>query len=365
MPNATSPDQAHTLREVIEAGLTLPADWYTDRTIFEIERDAVFRRTWQLVARADQLSEAGDYVTAVIADLPVVVVRGNDDVLRAFVNVCRHRLHEVAIGEGNRSTLQCPYHAWTYGLDGSLRAAPRAKREEHFDPCEFSLVPLSVGSFGPLVLVNPEADAGPIEEAYADLSHLLTERSFDLTRLRFRSRDEYELPCNWKVFIENSVECYHCPTAHPQFGKNYAVDPDVYRLEEYDFFSAQTTRKRTADAFGDLAYQFYYIFPGLFFVPTAWDEDGSLSFLRVFNVAPIDAERSRLVCDSYCLDSIDDATADDFDRLGKVFMGQDRELVESVQRGVRSGAVKQGQLLLDSERLIQHFYRMLERSLRA
>lgn len=355
--------QIGQLRTAIDGGLTLPSDWYKDPSIFELDRDVLFGRTWQCVARVDQLAEHGDYVSAMIGNLPVVVVRDGSDI-RAFVNVCRHRFHEVAVGEGNRKTLQCRYHAWTYALDGTLKSAPRSNREPEFDPCAFALKPLPVAEFGPLVLVNPDPQAAPFEETYGELQTLMESRGFDLSPLRFRSRDEFDLPCNWKVFIENSVECYHCPTAHPQFGKSYAVEPESYRLEEYEWFSAQTTHKLGDDE-DQLSYQFYYMFPGLFFVPTAWTDEGALSFCRVFIITPIDAERTLMICDSYCLDTFDEATAVEYDRLGKAFMEQDRELVESVQRGIQSGVMNQGCLLLDSERLIQHFYRRIERALAA
>lgn len=350
------------LREAVDGGLTLPASWYTDPAVFLMERDAIFLRTWQFVARIDQLERPGDYVAASVGDVPVVVVRDEDGELRAFFNICRHRLHEVAVGEGNRKTLQCRYHGWTYGLDGTLRAAPRSEREADFDACAFSLLPLQVGAFGPLVLVNADRDAPPLTEAYGELGRVLESRHFDVSRLTFRSRDEYELSCNWKVFIENSVECYHCPTAHPQFGKGYVVDPDVYRLEEYDGFSAQTTRSRQDDG-TETDYQFYYVFPNLFFVPTAWRDDGRLAFCRIFVVIPLDADRALHVCLSYCDDSIDDEAAAEYDELGKLFQSQDRELIASVQRCQRAGVVEQGRLLIDSERLIRHFYALLERAL--
>jgi len=97
----------------LDRGLSLPASWYTDPALADVERERIFRRTWQYVGRVEQLARAGDYLTGSVGDIPVVVVHA-DDGLKAFVNVCRHRRHEVMSGTGNKQVLQCPYHAWTY-----------------------------------------------------------------------------------------------------------------------------------------------------------------------------------------------------------------------------------------------------------
>ena len=162
--------------------------------------------------------------------LPVVIVRGRDDELRGFVNVCRHRGHLVAQDTGCRETLQCPYHAWTYELDGSLRRAPRSEREPSFDPAAYSLLPVAVDTWGPFVFVNPRAGAPPLSDVLADLPALVGECGLDLSSLRFHSHHEWPTKVNWKVAIENYLECYHCAVAHPGFSKLIDVRPDSYRL---------------------------------------------------------------------------------------------------------------------------------------
>ena len=122
-----------------------PWSWYTDPDVLRAEQEHVFRRCWQYVARADQLSQPGQFVATRAGDVPVLVVRGRDEELRAFLNVCRHRGSLVCEGEGRRETLQCPYHAWTYDLDGSLRSAPRTDREPGFDADGLGLLQLQVG----------------------------------------------------------------------------------------------------------------------------------------------------------------------------------------------------------------------------
>src|SRR5215210_2610057 len=120
-------------------GRTIPFGWYSDPAVLRLERERIFRRTWQYAGRAEQVAEPGSFFTCDLGGVPIVVARGKDAALRAFLNVCRHRGSLVCEGEGRRESLQCPYHAWTYGLDGSLRAAPRTEREEAFDKSELGL----------------------------------------------------------------------------------------------------------------------------------------------------------------------------------------------------------------------------------
>ena len=134
---------------------TLPWSWYSDPAVLALERERIFRHAWQYVGRTDEVAEPGSFAATRVGDVPVVLVRDEEDVLRAFLNVCRHRGSLVCEGRGRRATLQCPYHAWTYGLDGRLITAPRANREGGLDTGELGLVRLSLDTWGPLVFVNP------------------------------------------------------------------------------------------------------------------------------------------------------------------------------------------------------------------
>ena len=142
---------------------SLPWAWYADPEVLRREGERIFAHAWQYVGHTGRLDGDGAFFTAAAGQIPVVVTRARDDVLRAFVNVCRHRGHVVATGSGRRETLQCPYHAWTYGLDGSLRAAPRSDREPGFEPDELGLVPIQVETWGPFVFVNPDPNAAPFD----------------------------------------------------------------------------------------------------------------------------------------------------------------------------------------------------------
>ena len=196
---------------------SLPWSWYVDDAVLRAEQERIFRRAWQYAGHLGQVAEPGSYFTGRAGLLPVVVTRDREGALAAFVNVCRHRGFQVAQGEGRRASLQCGYHAWTYGLDGRLRAAPRAEREPGFALGELSLVPVQVDNWGPFVFVNPDGEAPPLADTLGELPELVASAGLDLDALRHHHRAESELDANWKIVCENYLECYHCPVAHPGF----------------------------------------------------------------------------------------------------------------------------------------------------
>src|SRR5438105_3462423 len=196
---------------------SLPWSWYADEAVLRTEQERIFRRAWQYAGHLGQVVEPGSYFTASAGLVPVVVTRDREGDLHAFANVCRHRGFEVVKGGGRRETLQCGYHAWTYGLDGRLRAAPRADREAGFERDELSLVPVGVETWGPFVFVNPDLEAPPLRETLGDLPELVASAGLDVETLRFHHRGESELRANWKIVCENFLECYHCAVAHPGF----------------------------------------------------------------------------------------------------------------------------------------------------
>ena len=153
---------------------TLAWSSYSDPELLARERERIFARAWQYVGHLGQLGGAG-YFASRVGDIPVVITRDRDAVVRAFLNVCRHRGSVVAAGQAERGTLQCPYHAWTYGLDGSLLAAPRADREGELDMAELSLRQVHVDTWGPFVFANPDLDASPLVETLGPLPGLVAE----------------------------------------------------------------------------------------------------------------------------------------------------------------------------------------------
>jgi choline monooxygenase len=216
---------------------TLPSRYYLDPGVLELENERIFGRTWQLVARADELARIGDFVPATIVDEPIVITHGVDGQLRAFYNVCRHRAGQVALTRGNRKSLQCGYHGWTYGLDGTLRACPEMEATEDFRKEDFGLVPIRVEPWGPFIFANLDPEALPLASMMGAIPGEVVAAGYDVGRMRLVERRDYVIACNWKVYVDNYLEGYHLPIAHP--GLFRELDYDAYRVETFRYYSKQ------------------------------------------------------------------------------------------------------------------------------
>ncbi|MDH4177006.1 MAG: aromatic ring-hydroxylating dioxygenase subunit alpha [Thermoleophilia bacterium] len=336
---------------------TLPYDWYADPQVLRLEQERIFAHSWQYVARVDQVAEPGQFAAVRAGHVPIVLVRSRDGALRGFVNICRHRGFVLCEGEGSRETLQCPYHAWTYDLDGSLRAAPRSDREPGFPRDDLGLLPVSVARWGPFVFANPDPEAPPLEETLGELPALLRSGGVDLDGMAFRLRADAEpYDANWKVIVENFLECYHCSVAHPTLAKAIDVSVDGYRLETHPTFSSQIAEPRNGgggvyDAAGELGRgQFHFLFPG-----TVINVMPGRQNLSIGPVLPDAPERTTRFLDYFFAPDTEQAWVDDYLALDDLVGAEDRVLVERVQSGLRTGAVPHGHLLAESEQLIAHF----------
>jgi choline monooxygenase len=281
-----------------------------------------------------------------VGDVPLVVVRDREGELAAFVNVCRHRGAEVVSGEGRCTTLQCHYHAWTYGLDGELRAAPRA--DGSLDRSALGLRRALVDTWGPFIFVNADADAAPLAHTLGELPELLRTGGIDVDALVFHSHAPYTLAANWKVAVENYLECYHCPVAHPGFSDLVDVSPEAYRLERHETFASHHVRTRDGQGEG----QFHMIWPS-----TKVNVFPGAPNVSIGPLTPAGPGQTDGFLDYFFLADADPAEMAELIELDDQVGAEDRELVESVQRGMRSGAFERGQLLLPSEELIADFQR--------
>jgi choline monooxygenase len=343
---------------------SLPWSWYSDPEVLRLEQGRIFRQTWQYVGHAGRVAALGERFAAWAGDVPVLVVRAEDG-LRAFLNVCRHRGSLLVEGDGARASIQCPYHAWTYGLDGSLRAAPRSEREPDFDVSELSLVPLRLETWGPLLFVNPREDAPPLAETLGPLPDLL-----GVDDLVFHSRDEYELAANWKIGCENYLECYHCPVAHKGFSAAYDVDPDSYRLEPSgehvlsQFAPARGPRLRLrCRSKGSRALpgppplsegQFHFVWPNLKLNAYAGSPN-----LSIGPLLPAGPERTTGFLDYFFAPDADEQWVEELLAFDRQVGAEDRVLVGRVQQGVRSGLLAEGRLLGESEQLVARFQELV------
>jgi choline monooxygenase len=336
---------------------TLPWSWYADETVLRREQERIFRRTWQYVGHLGQVADSGTFFTSRVGAIPVVVTRARDGELRALLNVCRHRGFVVADGSGDRETLQCRYHAWTYELDGRLRAAPRSEREDGFDRSELSLLPLAVDTWGPFVFVSSEAEAPPLREALGPLPELVA-RILDVEELQFRFRTEFTVEANWKIACENFLECYHCPVAHPGFSAAVDVSPDRYRLETDGLTSSQFGELRSRDgsflAGHEIPHsQFHFLWPN--FGINIFPGHPNLSCGPFVPAGP---QRTERWLDYFFAPDVDQDWVDELIAFDTQVGSEDVALVEGVQRGVSSGVAEGGHLMSESEQLVAHFQRL-------
>ena len=336
---------------------TLPYRWYTDPRVAEIERDRIFRRTWQYAGHLGELDGPGSFFPTHAGGLPVVVTLDGDGTLRALVNVCRHRGALVATASARRGTLQCPYHAWTYGLDGALRAAPRSDLEPCFDRDALGLLPVSVDTWGPFVFVNPDPEAELLAAALGDLPEVVASHGLDVDALEYRQRYPYELRANWKIAVENYLECYHCAINHPGFVD--AVDDRALRLEigptrlsQFAPVHARALeRLKPYDVRGELdTSQFHILLPAMKFNVSPGRPN--LSIGPLWPSAP---DRCAGYLDYFFAPGVSEEWVAEFTERDFQVGAEDVALVEGVQAGASSGALPDGRLLEVSESLIGAF----------
>lgn len=343
---------------------TLPASYYTDPAILEVEKKAIFAKTWQYVCTTDALVKPGDFITAELVGVPIIVSRSREGV-HAMVNVCRHRFHEVASGCGNTRAFKCPYHAWTYGLDGSLVGAPRLQQSEGFDKSEFPLERLPVAVWGPLVFVSLDPGVQPFHEWVGAVEQSLLATGMRLDTLVSRKRTTFDMASNWKVVAENFLECYHCQVSHPNYSRTFDTSSLGYTFEtDRHSFIAKTppTAAALADATaapykiqGPITFNLNdFVWPN--FAPMTWPGQNNLV---VYSFRPVTVDRTVGYFD-YFLDEDSDPEAEQgllafLDEVG----AEDVSLVESVQRGLQSGRVDVGRLVPD-EAQVEHFQNLVK-----
>ncbi len=208
-------------------GRNLPQESYTSREVHEWEMKHIWEAGWVCIGRADSLAKPGDYKAVGIGNEGILLARGEDSRLRGFYNVCRHRAHELlAPGEcASAGTIKCPYHGWTYELDGRLKSVPKAGEMPGFDPAEHGLSPARVAEWHGWVFVNVSGDGPTLAEWLGDLESLVA--PYEPERLRVAVEKSYDVTANWKLVHENFHECYHCTSIHPQLCKVTPIDSGI------------------------------------------------------------------------------------------------------------------------------------------
>ncbi|WP_431921937.1 aromatic ring-hydroxylating oxygenase subunit alpha [Nonomuraea jabiensis] len=346
-----------------ERSMSLRSEAYTDPLWLEADLRAIFARTWQWICHVEKLASPGSYVSAIVAGMPIAVVRDRDGALRAFYNVCKHRAHELLTGSGTTRNIVCPYHAWTYGLDGQLKAARRAERMESFDKSEICLDQVQVEEFGGFVYVNLDPGAAPLGEQAGDLAADIARWAPDVARLTHAKRLTYDVRSNWKNVIDNFLECYHCHIAHKEFVD--LVDMDTYEVRTHGIWSSHFAE---AGKHENSAYDVSGASVTQHAVWWLWPNTCLLRYpgrgnFMVFQVVPAGPDRTLETWDFYFETAeLSDAEVQSVTYIDKVLQQQDISLVESVQRGMSTPAFDQGRIVCDpagsglSEHGVHHFH---------
>ncbi len=349
----------------LEQASTIPAPWYTDERIYDLEMRTVFPRSWQMVCRLDQLSKPGQYVTSEIADEPIVVVRGNDDLLRGFFNVCRHHAAAVMTDpEGKANQLRCPYHGWTYSLEGELKGTPDFSGVCNFDRSAYGLVPVEVGVWERWVFIRVEGSDTLESFLGADLIDQI--RALEFANLHWLERRHYTFDCNWKVFVDNYLDGgYHVPHLHK--GLDSVLDYSNYRIENGDHFCLQWSpivsegaeRQTGAVRKGDRAV-YYWLYPNFMI---NWYQGA----MDTNQVIPRGVDRTEVIFDFYFPDISPAARERNRQSIevGQRIQDEDVAICKSVQRGLCSRAYTAGRLSVRREAGEHLFHRLLYANLKS
>jgi len=351
---------------------TLQGSEYHASDVFEREREHLFQGSWFCTGRSTEAAAPGDFVVVDVAGESVLVARGDDGVLRAFLNVCRHRGTRLCEGSGTARAIRCPYHAWSYGLDGRLRSTPNVRRGERLDRARLGLVPVALEEWDGFVWLSVTPGAPPLRE---HLARWASDDPFQWDRYRVGSltvgaRRDYTVAANWKLLIENYNECLHCPTVHPDLTRLVPV----YRRGEVEEAPAQPG---SGNALADGATSFtargrselpplpglkptdHGMFYGVTLLPNLivnYHSDTVSTFLLL----PERAHRTRVVC-HYLFDP-GVAASDGFDPSEVVeFRHQlaleDWAVCERAQRGASSRGYAGGGVLPYADRFLHDFHR--------
>ncbi len=344
----------------LEEAWTIPAPWYFDTRIAELERASVFSAAWQVVGRMDQVRGAGQFFTAELAGEPLVVVRGEDGQLRAFYNVCRHHAAAVVTEvQGCAKQFRCPYHGWTYGIDGALKGMVEFDGVCNFDRAKNGLVPVRVDSWENFVFVNLGGHAAPLRDSLGVVPELVAPLELS-KKLHFFDRRVYTLNCNWKVYVNNYLDGgYHVPHAHK--GLSSVIEYTKYTIENFERACLQSSplSSDSSSESGVAATRqgraFYlWLYPN--FMINAYE-----GVMDTNLVLPLGINRCAVVFDYYFADTGAGAETRHKESIAVSELVQDEDMAicDAVQRGLGSRAYVAGRLSVRREAGEHLFHRLL------
>ena len=343
---------------------TLPSSWYTDPAYLQRERERVFWHTWQPVGHARDVAKPGQYFACEIVGEPVVVTRSlSDGKLRALANVCRHRASVIACGKGEVSVLKCPYHGWTYQLDGRLHGAPEFEGVNDWDRASVCLPEYRAEVWGPFVFVNVDGAAPPLAEVMGAIPGEIASLGCPLDQLEFSYRRDYLIHCNWKVYVDNYLEGYHLPAAHP--GLFRELDYSQYRVDPFRWYSSQfaplraasgDSNRQYADASADQRALYYWIFPN--FMLNVYPDNLSSNI-----IVPVGHDKVLTIFEWFAYPG-SGGVREDTIAFSDEIQQEDIGICESVQKGLGSRTYDRGRFSVKRENGVHHFHLLMDEMLR-
>jgi choline monooxygenase len=344
----------------LEKAYTIPAPWYFDERIGQLERNSVFAANWQVVGRVDQVKERGQFFTIDVNQEPLLVVRSDDGKLRAFFNVCRH--HAAAVvpeSAGCAKQFRCPYHGWTYGNDGALKGMVEFEGVCNFERADNGLVLVRVDVWENFVLVNLDGKAMPLADFLGKVPEIVAPLNIS-EKLHYFDRRIYTLNCNWKVYVDNYLDGgYHVPHAHK--GLSSVVEYTKYSIENYERACLQSSPLDSSGASDSSigatrqGHAFYlWVYPNFMMNAYSGVMDTNL-------VLPLGVDKCAVIFDYYFSDISSEAQQHHRESIAVSEKVQDEDVAicDSVQRGLSSRAYMAGRLSVRREAGEHLFHRLL------
>lgn len=332
---------------------TIPKAFYTSKQVFEKEKEEIYAKSWICVGHCSEVATPNQYFTRKIIGENIIVIRGKDSVLRAFYNVCPHRGHELLTGAGkSKNVITCPYHAWTFKLDGSLALARNCENVANFDKEGSNLVALKVEEHAGFIFINMDPEATCVADQLPGFAEKLDEACKVVKDLKLAARFVTDTAANWKLIVDNYMECYHCGPAHPGFSDSVQVDKYWHTIHEnwtLQFGYARSSEKsfKLDPSIVDPSFSGFWTWPSTMFnVPPGGD------FMTAIYEFPVDEETTLQHYDIYFLnEELTQEQKDLIEWYKHVFRPEDLNLVESVQRGLKSRGYRgQGRIMTDQQR---------------
>jgi Rieske 2Fe-2S family protein len=351
---------------------TLPGRYYVDPAIYAREQERIFGRLWTCIGLAQSLAEPGQYLTTQLAGEPLLVIRGHDGELRAFLNVCRHRgarLCTESRGCLESRVIQCPYHAWSYALDGRLIGAPNMRDVPEFSPERYGLVPVPLAVWEGMIWVSLSNDPPPVESQIVPriIERLGDRAIFDrygIGQLRIGATLTYDVQANWKLIVENFMECYHCAVVHPElsrlvpsFRAGYAYQEGVGATFAEGVETLTLTGKRTRPLLPGLRPEDDRTYYGMVLVPNIF-VNLHPDYVLIHRLEPLDVGRTLVHCDwlfDPAIVAIPDFDPSDAVELWDLVNRQDWAMCERCQLGVGSRVYAEGGVFAPIEAHIRRF----------